>query len=298
MRSKGVWWFSLMTYVLFENHSQAHWLQRIAAFFVFLFKSMLFFFSSLFVFFNLVTNRCLAHTSRIISQGYTHINYVLPFPFHIILITPPYLEIMLRIVFIISHQNLHLLPQKIEWILTWNYKLIISWTGHFVFLYFLGFLSKHTPFLCVGVGNAFISPGNLTDSSICTVSTSVCCCVSSCTNKTKPPPSPHRVAFHCLVPAMNQTPPRHGDESSASQQQQHLWEVSLVLASSPPSWTPFVFFFFFSNYKSICTNANLSHPLSSPLPLTSLHSDSNPPCQPCCWHGGRRRYSFIASICQ
>lgn len=51
------------------------------------------------------------------------------------------------------------LPSKIRLNPNLNYKLIIFRTG---------FLSL-SALLCVGVGNALISPGNFTDSSICTV---------------------------------------------------------------------------------------------------------------------------------
>lgn len=239
-----------------------------------------------FLFFqNVATNGCLTQTSRIISQGYTCIYYVLPFPLHIILITPQhYWEITTGIVFRISHQTLHLFPQKLDWILTWITNWLFSERVFSVCRLFSVLVLEMHLYLR---GISLILPSVL---SVAPRSISVCCCVLSCTNKTRPPPSPHCVAFHrCLVPAMNLPP-----DSNVCGKRRLRWHHS----HHHELHMCFVMFFSFQIIKAFVLMLDLSHPLSSPLPLTSLHSDSNPPCQLCCWHGGRRRYSFIASICQ
>lgn len=175
--------------------------------FVLWFISMLFLFFFLvclffFFFQNVATNGCLTQTSRIISQGYTCIYYVLPFPLHIILITPQhYWEITTGIVFRISHQTLHLFPQKLDWILTWITNWLFSERVFSVCRLFSVLVLEMHLYLR---GISLILPSVL---SMAPRSISVCCCVLSCTNKTRPPPSPHCVAFHrCLVPAMNLPP--------------------------------------------------------------------------------------------
>lgn len=196
-----------------------------------------------FFFQNVATNGCLTQTSRIISQGYTCIYYVLPFPLQIILITPQhYWEITMGIVFRISHQNLHLFPQKLDWILTW----ITNWlfpeqVFSVCWLFSVLGLEMH---LCLR-GISLILPSVL---SMAPRSISVCCCVLSCTNKTRPPPSPHCVAFHrCLVPAIN--PPPDMEMKSVPRAATAMFAGSVACIGITPTTMNSICVFCFSLFK-------------------------------------------------
>lgn len=98
-------------------------------------------------------------------------------------------------------------------------------------------------------------------------------------DKTRPPLCAQCVAFHhCVVPTIN--PPRYiGNELCVSTLVGSLASIGVA----PTAMTSIcVFFFSFQFLKAFVLMPALSHPLSSPLPLASLHSDSNPPCQLCC----------------
>lgn len=148
------------SYVLFENHSQGRWLWQLSAFSFGLFTSMLFLlFLFLFLHFfppSLATNGCLKQTSRIISPWYTRVLfYVLPFPLHIVAITPCHY----------SHLDRDCAPDKSSKpsSLTWKWEGILNWITNWTFSKRVGYtssglLSKRTQgFLCVGDGIALIS---------------------------------------------------------------------------------------------------------------------------------------------
>lgn len=116
-------------------------------------------------------------------------------------------------------------------------------------------------------------------------SISVCCrCVLCCTNrKQNSPPLPQCVAFHhCLVP---RTLPSQTFRINVIKWGEKVCPAvgSVACVGIPPPCTSYIFLsFFFLIIKAFVLMLDLFHPLSPPLPLTSLHSDSNPPCQPCC----------------
>ena len=197
--------------------------------------------------------------------------------------------------------------------LPWKWEGILNWITNWIFSKRVGYtssglLSKRTQgFLCVGVGIALIS-GEFhwffhlycRWHPVASQYVVVVCYLSQTKPDTLPLPTlpPSTIVLCQPWTTLTYQMTKKKKKKNPALRQKHLWEVSTVLASFPLPWTPCVCLCYFQVFRAFVLMLALSHPLSSALPLTSLHSDSNPPCQLCCWHCGRRRYSFIASICQ
>lgn len=296
------------SYVLFENHSQGRWLWQLSAFSFGLFTSMLFLlFLFLFLHFfppSLATNGCLKQTSRIISPWYTRVLfYVLPFPLHIVAITPCHYSHLDRDCAPDKSSKPSSLPWKWEgilnWITNWTFSKRVGYTSS-------GLLSKRTQgFLCVGDGIALIS-GEFhwffhlycRWHPVASQYVVVVCYLSQTKPDTLPLPTLPPSTIVLCQPWTALTYQMKKKKKVQHCDRNICRKCRLCWPHPPLPWTPCVCLFYFHIFRAFVLMLALSHPLSSALPLTSLHSDSNPPCQLCCWHCGRRRYSFIASICQ
>lgn len=114
------------------------------------------------------SNGCLAQASRIISQGYKHLLYVLP--------------VSLREKTSRSHQTLRFCSSKRAFV--------------FTPLYFLLIQSDHTP------ARGGIPPllPSVWSAAPCSLSVCCCCCCVISHNPPLPPPSLHDASHQCVVP--------------------------------------------------------------------------------------------------